>query len=391
MYKKIILSIVLIFCLAGCAITPKSDNVQDNASQNTYIKSVFIAYYELEGFTKNNDEKTFKKEISKAFKELANKGFNRVTVQVRPCADAFYKSNYFPTGEYMFGYQGAKLIYDPLEIMIDTAHKYDLSIEAWINPYRVSQRNDFSLLAKNNIALKWQNTSKLIVLDNGIYFNPCYNEVTELIVKGVKEILSNYNVDSLCFDDYFYPTKDKSIDKEEYTKYKSNGGELSLFDWRRDNVNNMIKSVYSAVKTINKSVTFGISPASDMDYDYSTLYADVIKWSRNEGYIDYICPQIYFGFKNENQPFMQTTKLWCDNATCALYIALPMYKSGLSDEYAGESGKNEFRKEKNIVARQITYISKIDQIKGYYIFSYSSLKDNEETSNLYSAMQNSSV
>lgn len=391
MYKKIILSMVLIFCLAGCAITPKSDNVHNNASQNTYIKSVFIAYYELEGFTKNNDEKTFKKEISKAFKELADKGFNRVTVQVRPCADAFYKSNYFPTSEYMFGYQGAKLIYDPLEIMIDTAHKYNLSIEAWINPYRVSQRNDFSLLAKNNIALKWQNTSKLIVLDNGIYFNPCYNEVTDLIVKGVKEILSNYNVDSLCFDDYFYPTKDKSIDKEEYTKYKSNGGELSLFDWRRDNVNNMIKSVYSAVKTINKSVTFGISPASDMDYDYSALYADVIKWSRNKGYIDYICPQIYFGFKNENQPFMQTTKLWCDNATCALYIALPMYKSGLSDEYAGESGKNEFKKEKNIVARQITYISKIDKIKGYYIFSYSSLKDNEETSNLYSAMQNSSV
>ena len=367
MYKKIILSMFLIFCLAGCAITPKSDNVHDNASQNTYIKSVFIAYYELEGFTKNNDEKTFKKEISKAFKELANKGFNRVTVQVRPCADAFYKSNYFPTSEYMFGYQGAKLIYDPLEIMIDTAHKYDLSIEAWINPYRVSQRNDFSLLAKNNIALKWQNTSKLIVLDNGIYFNPCYNEVTDLIVKGVKEILSNYNVDSLCFDDYFYPTKDKSIDKEEYLTYKNNGGELSLFDWRRDNVNNMIKSVYSAVKTINKSVTFGISPASDMDYDYSTLYADVIKWSRNEGYIDYICPQIYFGFKNENQPFMQTTKRWCDNATCALYIALPMYKSGLNDEYAGESGKNEFKKEKNIVARQITYISKIDKRILYFL------------------------
>ena len=73
MYKKIILSMVLIFCLAGCAITPKSDNAHDNAAQNTYIKSVFIAYYELEGFTKNNDEKTFKKEISKAFKELANK------------------------------------------------------------------------------------------------------------------------------------------------------------------------------------------------------------------------------------------------------------------------------------------------------------------------------
>ena len=119
----------------------------------------------------------------------------------------------------------------------------------------------------------------------------------------------------------------------------------------------MIKSVYSAVKTINKSVTFGISPASDMDYDYSALYADVTPRPRPAGPPPPPRPQIYFGFKNENQPFMQTTKLWCDNATCALYIALPMYKSGLSDEYAGESGKNEFKKEKNIVARQITYIS----------------------------------
>ena len=390
MYKKIILSIILIFCLAGCTFVPKNNNQEKTLAENTYIKSVFIAYYELEGFTKNNDEKTFKKEISKAFKKLTNKGFNRVTVQVRPCADAFYKSNYFPTSEYLFGFQGAKLIYDPLEIMVEAAHKYNLSIEAWVNPYRVCQRNDFSSLAKNNIALKWQNTSKLIVLDNGIYFNPCCSEVTDLIVNGVKEIVSNYNVDSVCFDDYFYPTKDKNIDKEEYSAYKSNGGELSLFDWRRDNINNMIKSVYSAVKSINKSVTFGISPASSMDYDYSTIYADVIKWSRNEGYVDYICPQIYFGFKNENQPFMQTTKMWCDNATCTLYVALPMYKSGLEDEYAGASGINEFKREKNIVARQITYLSKIDKVKGYYIFSYSSLKDNEETSNLYSAMQKSS-
>lgn len=390
MYKKIILSIIMIFCLAGCASLPKSDSNNKVTTQNAYVKSVFITYYELESFTKNNEEKAFKKEISKAFKELSNKGFNRVTVQVRPCADAFYKSNYFPTSEYCFGYQGSKLIYDPLEIMVNMAHKYNLSIEAWVNPYRVSQRNDFSTLAKNNIALKWQNTGKLIVLDNGIYFNPCYSDVTDLIVNGVKEMVSNYNVDSVCFDDYFYPTKDKNIDKEEYLNYKNNGGELSLFDWRRDNVNNMIKSVYSAVKSINKSVTFGISPASSMDYDYSTIYADVIKWSRNEGYVDYICPQIYFGFKNENQPFMQTTKQWCDNAICDLYVALPMYKSGLVDEYAGESGKNEFKNEKNIVARQITYLSKTDKVKGYYIFSYSSLKDNEETSNLYSAMQKSS-
>lgn len=391
MYKKIILSIFLIFCLVGCTATPKSENQNKDEIKNTYVKSVFVTYYELEKFTKNNNENSFKKEIIKAFKNLAEKGFNRVTVQVRPCADAFYKSNYFPTSEYCFGSQGSNLIYDPLEIMTQAAHKCNLSIEAWINPYRVSQRNDFSLLSKDNIALKWQNTSKLIVLDSGIYFNPCYSEITELITNGVKEIISNYDVDSVCFDDYFYPTKDKNIDKNEYKNYKNSGGTLSLFDWRRNNVNEMIKSVYSAVKAIDKNITFGISPASDMDYDYSSIYADVIKWSRNEGYVDYICPQIYFGFKNENQPFMQTTKLWCDNATCSLYVALAMYKSGLEDEYAGEGGKYEFKQEKDIVARQITYLSKLEKIKGYYIFSYSSLKDNDETSNLYSAMQNSSV
>lgn len=301
MYKKIILSIFLVFCLAGCTFTADNSKINENTdNQNTYVKSVFIAYYELSEFTKNSDKKSFTKSISKAFKELSNKGFNRVTVQVRPCADAFYNSSYFPTSEYCFGYQGAKLIYDPLEIMVQIAHKYNLSVEAWINPYRVCQRNDFNSLAKNNIALEWQGTDKLIVLDSGIYFNPCYSEVTDLIVNGVKEIILNYDVDSICFDDYFYPTKDKKIDKEAYSAYKNSSGKMSLFDWRRENVNIMIKSVYSAIKSNNKNITFGISPASDMDYDYSTLYADVIKWSRNEGYIDYICPQIYFGFKNEN-------------------------------------------------------------------------------------------
>ncbi len=391
MYKKIILSLFLVFCLVGCTSSISNDNFADNnTAQNTYVKSVFIAYYELEGFTKNNDEKEFKKSISKAFKELSSKGFNRVTVQVRPCADAFYKSAYFPVSGYCFDYQGAPLIYDPLEIMIQCAHKYNLSIEAWINPYRVSQSNDFSSLADTNIALKWKDSEKLIVTDTGIYFNPAYSKVTDLIVNGVKEIVSNYDIDSICFDDYFYPTKDKNIDKKAFQSYKDNGGDKSLHDFRRDNINNMIKSVYSAVKSTKSNVTFGISPASNIDYDYSTIYADVIKWSRNDGYVDYICPQIYFGFKNENQPFMQTTKLWCDNATCKLYVALPLYKSGLKDEFAGESGINEFVKEKDIVSRQITYLSKIDKVGGYYIFSYSSLKDNEETSNLYSAMQNSS-
>lgn len=374
--------------LVGCTVNADADT---GKTEEEYVKAVWITYYELSTFTKGNDEVQFKKSITRAFKELSSNGFNRVTVQVRPYADAFYKSSYFPTSAYCFGEQGAQLIYDPLQIMIDVAHKYKMSIEAWINPYRVSQGNDFSKLADDNIANKWKGTDKLIVCDSGIYFNPACDEVKELIVNGVKEVAESYQVDSICFDDYFYPTTSTSIDKGMYEEYKKNNGQLSLDDWRRDNVNSMIKEVYSTIKGINENITFGISPASNVQNDYESLYADVELWSTQKGYVDYICPQIYFGFQNENQPFMKTTKSWLQMADCKLFIALPLYKAGQEDEFAGESGRKEFIENNNIISRQVTYISKLSEIKGYYVFSYSSLKDNDESKNLYSAMQNSAV
>lgn len=388
MYKKIISAVLLIFFLAGCSLpNTGADNPE---KEETYVKAVWITYYELSCFTQDNTEQEFKKQINKTFKELSSNGFNRVTVQVRPFADAFYKSEYFPVSAYCFKEQGSELIYDPLEIMVESAHKYDLSIEAWLNPYRVSSSTDFSQLSDDNKAVEWKDTDNLIVCDSGIYFNPASDEVTELISNGVKEIVQNYEIDSVCFDDYFYPSTDEEIDKSSYEAYKKNSGDLSLEDWRRENVNKMIKSVYSTVKSVKENVTFGVSPASDIENNYNSLYADVEKWCTQEGYVDYICPQIYFGFQNESQPFMKTTKSWTQMADCTLYVALPLYKAEKEDEFAGDSGINEFIDNNNIVARQVTYLSKLSEVKGYYIFSYSSLKDNDETKNLYSAMQNSS-
>lgn len=248
MYKKIILSFLLIFCLAGCTASQPSIDETKNTVEQPYIKAVWFSYYELSSFTEDNDETQFKKSISKAFKELASKGFNRVTVQVRPFADAFYKSDYFPVSSYCFGQQGSELIYDPLSIMVDAAHKYNMSIEAWINPYRVSSKNDFSDLSKDNIALTMKDSEDLIVCDTGIYFNPACSKVTELIVNGVKEIAGNYAVDSICFDDYFYPVTDKSIDEKYYSAYKKSGGKLSLDDFRRNHVSEMVSSVYKSIK-----------------------------------------------------------------------------------------------------------------------------------------------
>ncbi len=388
MYKKIILSILLIFTLAGCSIAVPKEN--KTVTEEQYVKAVWITYYELSGFTQDSTEQDFRKKINKTFKELKSNGFNRVTVQVRPFADAFYKSDYFPVSSYCFKEQGSELIFDPLEIIVESAHKYKLSIEAWINPYRVSNSDDFSQLSKNNKAVEWQGTDNLIVCDSGIYFNPASDEVTKLISNGVREIAENYDVDSICFDDYFYPSTDESIDKSSYAAYKKSKGDKSLADWRRENVNKMIQSVYSTVKSVDENITFGVSPASNAESNYNTLYADTKKWCTEKGYVDYICPQIYFGFQNENQPFMKTTKNWVQMADCTLYVALPLYKAEKEDEFAGDNGKNEFIDNNNIIARQVTYLSKLSDVKGYYVFSYSSLKDNDETNNLYSAMQNSS-
>ena len=384
MYKKIIFSLFLIFLLTACSTLPNSNK---NNNDNDYVKSVWITYYELSEFTDNASENEFKKRVSQAFKTLSKNGFNRVTVQVRPFADAFYKSSYFQTSSYLVGNRGDELRYDALKIMTELAHKYHLEIEAWINPYRISNSTDFSEIPSDDIVMKYKDTENIIVCDTGIYFNPASPDANSLIVNGVKEIVMNYDVNSICFDDYFYPTKNKSIDKDLYKKYKDDGGKLSLDDWRRENVSNMISSVYRSIKEINENVTFGISPASNIENNYNSLYADVEKWATNDGYVDYLCPQIYFGFQNENQPFMSTTKKWIQMAECDLYVALPLYKSSLEDEFAGESGRQEFVKNNNIVARQVTYLSKLDEVKGFYVFSYSSLKDNEETKNLYSAMQ----
>lgn len=391
MKKVIPLILILCFAFSSCSLPQK--NTQPDVQKNEYRKAVWIAYYELSEFTKGKSEYEFEQKINDEFSKLSSYGFNTVTVQIRPCADAFYLSEYFPSSVYFNGTQGGEMLYDPLEIMCSVAQKYKLNIEAWINPYRVSQDDDYTKLSPDNFAIK--NKRMTEVVDGKIYFNPAYDKVTDLIINGVKEIVENYNISAIHFDDYFYPTQSKNFDKKEYKKY---GGDLSLTDWRRQNVTNMVKRVYETIKAVNKNIEFGISPASNIENDKNSLYADIETWVKNR-YVDYICPQVYFGFKNVYQPFMFTVKKWvklCENTDVDLYIGLPLYKANTKDKYAAENDKsiiNEFRNNNDIIARQITYISKIDKIKGYYIFSFSPLTSEnakEEVSNMLKVMQSNS-
>ena len=176
MKKIFICFIAIILLLCGCSAQGGAQADKDEPVNAVYVKAVWITYFELEKLTTNsNTEKEFEKAVKSAFKEIKSDGFNTVTVQVRPCADAFYKSDYFPVSKYCFGVQGCELKYDPLEIMVNVAHSLRLRIEAWINPYRVSQAKEIDDLSDNNIAKQWYNSKDKktnVYIDDKIYFNP---------------------------------------------------------------------------------------------------------------------------------------------------------------------------------------------------------------------------
>lgn len=397
----IILAVLLVIGGSACTQSVDYSEIPPAANETALaVRGVWIPYYELQEWTQSCDEAGFIKQADSAFQELAEWGFNTVTVHVRPCADAFYRSSRFPSSQYCFGEQGCEMPYDPLALLCASAHRWGLKLEAWVNPYRVSQQNDVNALCDSNIAKQWYHEeatkSRVYVTENAVYFNPAGAGVTDLIVDGVTEIVSGYDVDAVHFDDYFYPTSDTAIDEAEYRYYVDNGGKLSLFDFRRDVVSQMIKAVYSAIKRADSTVLFGVSPASDIQKDYTELYADVGTWITEQGYVDYIVPQIYFGFQNEVQPFMRTVKQWRAAAKCPLYIGLPLYKCGREDHYASKSNQsaiNEFTENHDIIARQIAYLRKSENVQGFYLFSYDCLHREdcqEEVTRLLQVMQDSS-
>ena len=339
-------------------------------------RAVWISYLEYQSVLQGKTQKQFRNNIKTMFANIAADGFNTVFVHVRSHSDAMYDSDIFPWSVYCTGTEGTDPGYDPLEIMVDEAHSAGLLIEAWINPYRVKGNSNTAKIAASSPAYKWLDTGKVIVLDNGIYYNPADEEVIDLVVSGVEEIVRNYNVDGIHFDDYFYPTTSESFDKSYYNEYKKSGGKLGLAAWRRQNVNILIKEVYSAIKAIDSSCRFGISPAGNTEQNYNTLYCDVETWVTSKGYVDYICPQIYFGFNNKTRPYLDVLDEFSSmitNKNVDLIIGLAAYKAGAVDTYAGDKGKNEWVNNNDILSRQITAARNDSKYAGFALYRYDSI------------------
>ncbi len=375
----------------------KSDSSSKNNSQSSATSSsseltpvdkitidfrgVWIQY--TDSLFSNTNEELFKKTVTEKFTLAKESGFNAIILHVRSNADAAYRSSYFPFASSLTGTQGVDPGFDPLSVAVAVAHSLGLELHAWINPYRVSvTTDDVTKLCETNIARIWrtdgnpETDSYVIPWGGKVYFNPACAEVQRLVLDGIREILDNYDVDGIHFDDYFYPTADADFDIGSYAKYcRESEYPLSQGDWRRANVDTLVSAVYRLVKSYGKR--FGISPAAPIssnnsDRNYNEYFINVKKWMTTTGYIDYIAPQLYFGYEHklESTRFDVLIKGWTAVKrlpTVELYIGLAAYKIGLENN----SDLREWITCDNILAKEYLDANRYGA-EGIIIYNHSS-------------------
>lgn len=365
--KKILIIIILSIVLIS---NIKLDRTSIKKEEET--RAIFVSYIELNKYIKGNDYEISKRNIRKIIKNIKKLKCNTIILQVRSASDAIYKSNIYPMSLNIVNTEYDDY-YDVLDYFIKESHKSNVKVIAWINPYRIRTTCDKTTITEKNPAYKYLDTD-IVYINNGIYYNPSKQETEDLIVKGVEEVL-NYDVDGILFDDYFYP--DNNIDKKDYEEYIKNNEFIEEKDYRLNIVNKMIKRVYKTCK--NKNIKFGISPDGNIDNNYNKNYADVKSWLKSDEYIDFIMPQIYYGFYNSTRDYIKVTKEWenlIENKDIELYIALAFYKVGMEDKYA-KSGFNEWIDNDNIIMREILLSRNLKNYKGFSLFRYENIFNEE--------------
>ncbi len=390
-FSVMLATVLVLFDLTGQSRYANEENskVQENSEENLQqadtnveniavasadeYKAMWISYLEFQTMDLSSKE-SFVNEITQMFQNCKDLGLNTVIVHVRPFGDALYESNIFPASHLLTGTQGDELAYDPLSEMISIAHSMSLKIEAWINPYRVRLRDDLpGNISSDNPA---NNEELTFIIGDGIYYNPALSEVRQMVIDGVLEIINNYDVDGIHFDDYFYPTTDLTIDAQEYLLYQ---GDLSQEDWRRENVNILIRDVYSAIKAVDPSITFGISPQGNNSNNYNIQYSDVKLWLSTDGYADYILPQLYWGFDYTTSSgstqfqFKNLVDEWAGyerSENVKLYIGLGAYRIGAGD--GGSNEQDEWQTGKNL-ADMINFTRQTQGVSGYVLYRYDNL------------------
>ena len=334
----------------------------------------------------STDPEILKNEALAVLSKAAEVGLNTVFLQVRPTSDALYKSEYYPWSKYLTGTQGTAPDngFDPLEFWITEAHKRDIELHAWINPYRITKKkagenaHDYASLDPSNPAIV--NPDWVVEYHDGnLYYNPGLPEVRQFLVESTLELVNNYDIDGIHMDDYFYPGKDFN-DSESFAQYGQ--AFSSIHDWRRENVNILVRDLGKAINEASDTVQFGISPfgiwcnlsSTKLGSDtrgmqsYVDQYADSRKWVK-EGYLDYIIPQLYWHIGFEIADYSKLVAWWSDVARDTgvdLYIGQAAYRAGSTNPESAWYGVSEMKK-------QLDLNAEYPEVKGSVFFNYTAI------------------
>lgn len=289
--------------------------------------------------------------------KLKSLGINTVFFQVKPDGTALWPSKILPWSDMLTGHIGEDPGYDPLQFMLDEAHKRGMKVHAWFNPYRVSVNTKAATVTQLNRTLS-QNPASVFVLHRDwirtagdrFVLDPGIPEARSWITSIVAEVVTRYAIDGVQFDDYFYAESSSSVlnDSESFKKYGQ--GFISKADWRRHNTQQLIEQVSHTIKQLKPEVEFGVSPAGvwrNRSHDtagsdtrgaaaYDEAYADTRLWVQ-QGLLDYIAPQLYWPFARDAARYDVLAKWWADvvkPTNTRLYIGVALYK-------VGEPSKNE--------------------------------------------------
>lgn len=388
MKKFLFVFITTFFVLSFFVIEDKHEYALKTEEESVEKRAIFFSYLEMNKYVKNKSTIESKKNIKEILNNIKSNGFNTLILHVRPFSDAIYNSSIFPVSDTVKTY-GKSPSYDVLKYFVDEAKKLEIEVHAWINPYRISNEEDITLIKEDNPAYEMIKSNDVKVVKNeGIFYNPASKRVNKLIISGIEELLTNYEIDGIHFDDYFY-VSGMANELEENQK--------------KEYVNQMVKKVYDTVKETDVSCEFGISPAGNLD-NARSQGADIDTWLSVEGYIDYIMPQIYwtdmFVTEEGNKTmFTDRCKEWMEINILDLpiYIGLALYRVGEnSSTDIGWSIKDVNLKEQYETALDIG-------CDGYVLFRYEWLEkelSNNELNNLlsyvngmfvYSYLQNSYI
>nr|WP_299172370.1 family 10 glycosylhydrolase [uncultured Allomuricauda sp.] len=357
-------------------------------SPKTEFRGVWIATVVNIDWPKNGNDQAEKQkkdfiEILDFYHDL---NFNAAIVQIRTAGDAFYKTEQAPWSKYLTGKEGkAPENFDnPLKWMIAETHKRGMEFHAWLNPYRSTF--DLDTLALSEKHDFYQHPDWMLKYGKKYYYNPGLPEVQQKLTNIIEEVVVNYHVDAIHFDDYFYPYKIKNEVFNDSLAFQTWGlANQDLEDWRRSNVDSLVKKAHQIIKKNKPWVQFGISPfgvwknkstdpsGSDTkagQTTYEDLYADPLLWME-KGWLDYVVPQVYWSMDYAPASHRIITQWWSEKAeNINLYIGNGAYKI--------KNNADKAWKRKKEIPKQLSLARLTEQIKGNVFFSAKSLAEKHE-------------